>query len=101
MQEAKRFVLAYKDQLDNGLSGYTLIFTTKPANQVMGPRSSAKILVNEPISPERESEIKASMKMLNLKTNKWFTEQDTPHSANYVKVKLGFSFFGKLFNRNS
>ncbi|WP_290704816.1 hypothetical protein [Amphritea sp.] len=101
MQEAKRFVIAYKDELDNGLSGYTLIITTKPAGEVMGARSSAQILVNEPISPEKESEIRVTMKMLNLKTNKWFTEKDTPHSAKYVKAKLGFSFFGKLFNRNS
>ena len=82
MQESKRFVLAYKKELYNGSSGNTLFFTEKSAKEVMGPHSSAKVLVNQLVSCSKEADIRKGIKKLGLKTNKWFTEQDTGKSVN-------------------
>ena len=99
MSDIKRFVLAYKKELDNGLSGYTMFFTTKSASEVMGARSSAKVLVNEVVDRAREVELKSRIKAMNLKTGKWFTEDETDMSVKKIKSKLGFSVFGKLFGK--
>jgi len=85
LQESKRFVLAYKKELDNGLSGYTMFFTNRQSSEVMGPRSSAKVIVNEPVSSSKETELRQKIKSLNLKTNKWFTEQETGKSLGKVR----------------
>ena len=97
MPESKRFVLAYKKELENGLSGYIMFFTNKSSTEVMGERSSAKVIINDRVSSSKEAELRNKIKSLNLKTNKWFTEQETGKSVNKIKSKLGYSFLAKLF----
>lgn len=94
----KRFVIASKDKLDNGHSGYCLFFTKKGKNSVMGPNSSAKIIVNVEVTHIQELQIRTKISKLGLKTNKWFCIHETPLSVVEVKRKLGFGFLEQLIN---
>lgn len=101
VQESKRFILAYKKELDNGLSGYTMFFTSKQSLEVMGPQSSAKVIVNEFVSASKEADLRQHIKTLGLKTNKWFTEQETGKSVGKLKSQLGYSLLAKLLAKIS
>ncbi|EHI9241208.1 hypothetical protein J9100_002471 [Vibrio vulnificus] len=97
----KRFVIASKDKLDNGFSGFCLFFTEKKEDLVMGPNSSAKILVNTEVTRDQELVLRKKISSLGLKTQKWFSANETVVSVQHVKRKLGFGFLGQIKNRLS
>jgi hypothetical protein len=97
----KRFVIASKDKLDNGLSGFCLFFTDKREDSVMGPNSSAKVLVNTEVTREQELLLRKKISSLGLKTQKWFSPNETVLSVQFVRRQLGFGFLGQLKNRLS
>lgn len=95
----KRFVIASKHKLDNGLSGFCLFFTDKREDEVMGPNSSAKVLVNTEVTHNQEQILRKKISSLGLKTHKWFSANETNLSVQKVKRKLGFGFLNQIVNR--
>lgn len=93
----KRFIISYKNELDNGLSGFNLNFVSVNKESVLAPNSKSKVLVNSLVSKEKEAELRSKIQMLGLKTDKWFTKEDTSLSVGKVKSKLGYTILGRLF----
>ena len=97
----KRFVIAHKDRLDNGLSGFTMLFSKGDEHSVMGENSKANIILNIQIDSNEEEEIRRKITAYGLKPNKWFTSYDTHLTGKKMKSLLGFSFWRMIFRNAS